>query len=182
VDEQHASLVDATIRRFRRAGWEVHPEVSFSSYGERGSIDVLALSREHAIVVVVEVKSGIWNVEETIRRHDVKARLAIRIVEERFGWRPRLMVRVLVVPDNTTVRRQVERHAPTFGSVYPGRTRDFGHWLQRPASAVGSLVFLPLMHDRSLGRRATTSSRVSAQAPRSSHRRLSEATPRRCAG
>ncbi len=42
LDEAHVRLVDEVVRRLRALGWDVAVEVSFSRYGERGSIDVLA--------------------------------------------------------------------------------------------------------------------------------------------
>jgi transcriptional regulator with XRE-family HTH domain len=41
IDESHALTVDAAARMFRAAGWETEVEVSFSIYGERGSIDIV---------------------------------------------------------------------------------------------------------------------------------------------
>jgi transcriptional regulator with XRE-family HTH domain len=42
LDEGHAQLVAEIVRRLERFGWAVQVEVSFSEYGDRGSIDVLA--------------------------------------------------------------------------------------------------------------------------------------------
>jgi hypothetical protein len=60
-----------------------------------------------ATLHVVEVKTSLVSVEETLRRHDVKARLAARIVGDRFGWWPRNVARLLVLPDESTARRRV---------------------------------------------------------------------------
>ena len=45
LDEAHARLVDEVVRRSTVLGWVVAVEVSFSRYGERGSIDVLRGTR-----------------------------------------------------------------------------------------------------------------------------------------
>jgi hypothetical protein len=43
VNRRHAALHEALARQFSRlAGWRLLAEVSFSIYGERGIIDVLA--------------------------------------------------------------------------------------------------------------------------------------------
>src|SRR2546426_9859049 len=42
LDERHARLVGAAVNRLRAAGWEMSVEATYSVYGERGSIDVLA--------------------------------------------------------------------------------------------------------------------------------------------
>ena len=44
LDEGHARLVDEVVRRLSALGWDVAVEVSFSRYGERGSIDVLGVA------------------------------------------------------------------------------------------------------------------------------------------
>ena len=57
LDERHARLVGAFTAALVRLGWEVHVEVTFSEFGERGSIDILALRRPDRIALVVEIKS-----------------------------------------------------------------------------------------------------------------------------
>src|SRR4051812_12842431 len=42
LDEGHARLVGLVAARLERRGWETHIEVSYSIFGERGSIDILA--------------------------------------------------------------------------------------------------------------------------------------------
>jgi len=121
TDRLHARLVERTAERLEQAGWSVHPEVSFSRYGERGSIDLLAVDQAAAAAVVTEVKSAIYGVEDTLRRHDVKVRLAREVVHERFGFAPALVSKLLVVPATTTARRRVAEHAVTFRRAYPDR-------------------------------------------------------------
>ena len=41
-DRDHARLVDDVVTVLRRYGWEVIVEWTFSHYGERGSIDIVA--------------------------------------------------------------------------------------------------------------------------------------------
>ena len=87
LDERHAQLVAVVAERLTLFTWEVSVEVTFSEYGERGSIDVLAV-RAPATTLVVEVKTEIASVEEMLRRLDMKARLAPKIVFDRHGWAP----------------------------------------------------------------------------------------------
>jgi transcriptional regulator with XRE-family HTH domain len=42
LDQRHAALVEIVARRLRLRGWTVVAEVSFSHFGDRGSIDLLA--------------------------------------------------------------------------------------------------------------------------------------------
>ena len=88
LDEGHAVLVGAVASRLASLGWEVRPEVSFAVYGERGSIDLVAWHAASRTLLVIEVKTELASLEETLRRHDAKARLAAGVVAERFGWRP----------------------------------------------------------------------------------------------
>ena len=83
-DERHARLVGAFAAELVRLGWKVHPEVTFSEYGERGSIDILALRPSEGIALIVEIKAELVAIDETIRRLDVRDRLAARIVAERY--------------------------------------------------------------------------------------------------
>src|SRR5829696_10081033 len=110
MDEGHATLVGRAVEMLQSLGWETRSEVSFSVYGERGSIDVLAWHAPTRTLLVVEVKSELNSVEETLRVHDAKLRLAPRIAAERFGWHAIATARVLVLPDLSTARRRVARH------------------------------------------------------------------------
>ncbi|HEY6056549.1 MAG TPA: hypothetical protein VIV06_00880, partial [Candidatus Limnocylindrales bacterium] len=142
LDERHAQLVEAAASAYQRAGWDVHPEVTYARYGERGSIDLLAVRPADRAVAVNEMKSEIASVEELARRHDEKARLAAEVCFERFGWRPAVVGRVLVVPEDRTVRRVVARHALTFAAAYPVVGRGVRLWLARPTGSIGGLWFL----------------------------------------
>ena len=110
MDEGHATLVGRAVEILQSLGWETRSEVSYSIYGERGSIDVLAWHAPTRTLLVVEVKSELISVEETLRVHDAKLRLAPRIAAERFGWQATATARLLVLPDLSTARRRVLRH------------------------------------------------------------------------
>jgi hypothetical protein len=118
--------------------WEVLPEVTYSIYGERGSIDILAWHAETRTLLVIELKSELTSIEETLRRHDAKVRLAPRIASVRFGWRPASVARLLVLPEGRTARRRVERHSALFARSYPERNRVVRTFLGRPAAFTGS--------------------------------------------
>ena len=123
-------------------GWDVHVEVSFSKWGERGSIDVLALNREARIAIVIEVKTVIGSLEETNRVLDVKVRLAPTVVRDRFDWQPGLVARLLVVPNSSSVRRVIDQHAGTMTTLYPARSREVRAWLRRPDTPLSGIWFV----------------------------------------
>src|SRR3954451_6684145 len=84
LDEGHAALLGAVAARLEAMGWEIRPEGSFSEFGERGSIGVVGWHAAVRPLLVVESKTELASVEETLRRHDMKVRLAAGLVEKRF--------------------------------------------------------------------------------------------------
>jgi transcriptional regulator with XRE-family HTH domain len=145
LDERHAGLGEAVTRLLAEDGWEALPEVTYSIFGERGSIDILAWHPASRTLLVIELKSELTSIEETFRRHDVKVRLAARIALEQFGWRPATVGRLLVLPEGRTARRHVERHSALFAKTYPERNVAVRAFLRRPAERSGSARFGGLM-------------------------------------
>jgi len=142
LDAEHAAIVERTATLLRREGWDVIPEATFSIYGERGSIDILAFHPATGALLVIEVKSAIPDVQATLGGIDRKARLATRIAAER-GWRVRSVSRWLVVPDTTTNRRRVEQHVTTFDAALPARTIALRRWAAAPVGSVAGIMFVP---------------------------------------
>ncbi len=139
--------------------------MSFSEYGERGSIDLLAWHPATRTLLVVEVKTEIAGVESTLRIHDMKCRLAPKIARARFGWDVRAIGRLLVLPDERTPRRQVERHSTLFERTYRSRTAAVRQWMLRPTGPMSGLMFV----SPTTGRRARRGSggRKRVRVPRS---------------
>ena len=143
VDARHAALVDASAVRLQRLGWGVSPEVSYSEFGERGSIDLLGARAEQRAVVVEEVKSDLTRTEETLRKLDEKVRLvASKLGYARLGWRPRVVGRILVLPDSDRARRQVRTHAAVFDAALPARGTEVRAWLRDPVGAMAGILFV----------------------------------------
>jgi transcriptional regulator with XRE-family HTH domain len=131
LDADHAAIVEQVLRALRAEGWLVAPEVSFSIYGERGSVDVLAFHPSVRVVLVVEVKSVVPDVQLTLLTLDRKERLALRIARER-GWEGVAVARLLVIREDRTARRRVAAHAATFGNAFPQRVSEIRRWLAQP--------------------------------------------------
>ncbi|HYO44219.1 MAG TPA: XRE family transcriptional regulator [Candidatus Limnocylindrales bacterium] len=142
LDRAHAELVERAARLLARLGWDVHVEVSFARYGERGSVDILGWHRAERILLIIEVKSEITGVEETLRRHDVKVRLAPHIAFERLGERPAHVARLLVLPDTSVTRRRIAEHDATFRHAYPARGRSVSRWLAAPDGPLAGILLL----------------------------------------
>jgi hypothetical protein len=142
LDGRHARIVELAIRAVRGYDWPTLSEVTFSEYGERGSVDVLGADEGRSAVFVGEAKSEWGSIEETNRRLDVKARLAPKLVFDRFGWRPRFVAKVLILPEDSTARRIARRYEATLSSTYPARAREIRAWLRRPDGPLAGLWFL----------------------------------------
>lgn len=113
LDARHAALQDRFVRILEAYAWQVRVEVSFNHYGDRGRIDILAFQPARRMVVVVEVKPDIGDVQDTLGRLDVKVRLALAIARD-LGWNPTAVVPALVLEDGTSHRRHVGDHPGLF--------------------------------------------------------------------
>jgi hypothetical protein len=142
IDERHATVVDALVGRLLTDEWQVATEVSFSEFGERGSIDVLAARNDCEAVFVGEAKSDWGSLEETLRRIAVKARLASTIAERRFGFAPRVLGVALVFPEDRTARRVAQRFAATLDAAYPARNPEVKRWIREPSGHMRGIWFL----------------------------------------
>lgn len=143
LDAGHARLVAAATRWLADPGWRTEVEVTYSVWGERGSIDILGWHEATRSLLVVEAKTELVSLEQTLRKHDEKARLAPGIARDRFGWESRGVARLLVLPDQRTQRRRVAAHAAVLERVYPARSRAVRAWCRRPAGSMSGLLFLP---------------------------------------
>ena len=141
LDEDHAAAVTQVAAILRRLGWVVVAEASFSEYGERGSVDLLAWHAASRTVLVVEVKTSITSAEELLRRHDTKTRLAPKLARARFGAAPVQVGQLLVVTGRSANLTRVRRLDALLASAYPVRGRSVGAWLRRPVGDLRGLVF-----------------------------------------
>jgi len=134
LDGEHARVVGLGISWLQRLGWKrIDTEVTFNHFGDRGSIDLFGAQPETRSVVVGEVKSAWGSLEETLRSLDVKARLAPKLAEERFGFTPVNVAVLLIFPAERTARRIAKHHASTLDAAYPARTIEIRSWLRRPS-------------------------------------------------
>jgi transcriptional regulator with XRE-family HTH domain len=141
LDRMHAALVEELTRRLSRESWVVAPEVSFSVFGERGSIDLLAFHPPTSLLLVVEVKSALPDLQAMLVTLDRKARLAPRIAQDR-GWNAAGVARLLVLPNERTARRRVGAHAAILGTAFPTRGVAVNQWLRKPNRPIAGLVFV----------------------------------------
>ena len=132
LDAGHAALGALIKRRLERWGWIVRVEASFSRYGERGRIDLLAWHAATRILLVVEIKTELVDVQSLLGSLDVKARLA-RHVAEQFGWDVRSVVPAIAFSEGRTTRRHLLR-LDTLFDRFNVRGREAVSWLRQPTS------------------------------------------------
>lgn len=123
-------------RRF--PGWNLTPEVSFSVFGERGVIDLVAWNAAHRCLLVIELKTDIADVNELIGTFDRKVRLAWRIAEER-GWRPLAVSGWVIVSPGRTNRARIAAHRALLRAAFPVDGRGIAAWLRGPVGRVSAL-------------------------------------------
>jgi transcriptional regulator with XRE-family HTH domain len=130
VDARHAALTAWVKGRLERWGWITRVEVSFNRYGDRGRIDLIAFHPRFHILLVIEVKTAMVDVQELLGTLDMKARVA-GSVGGRFGWDTATVVPGIVFADDPTTRRRLARLDALFDG-FPLRGRAATSWLRRP--------------------------------------------------
>ena len=115
ADEEHAAIVDVLADWLRRSGLQVEAEASFSEWGERGRIDLLAYDPRTRTVVIVEVKTLLLDLQELLGSLNVRERLVPAIARRR-GWAIDRRITALAVAGTASNRKIVRAHAALFES------------------------------------------------------------------
>lgn len=151
----HSRLHEAVFRMFRDVPqWTAEPEVSFSIYGERGIIDILAWHPGRRALLVIELKTDIADVNELVGTADRKRRLAIDVAIGRgwFGPReppPSVSLWLVVAPSRTN-RRRLTEHTAMLRAAFPADGRTMRRWLREPSGAVSAMSVWPDSHRRTV--------------------------------
>ncbi len=146
LGRRHSAMHDDLARLFESLpGWTAVPEVTFSIFGERGAIDILGWHAETRTLLVVELKTEIVDVQETVGTLDRKVRLAGEIAGER-GWTPATVASWLVVAEGATNRRRVAAHRAMLRAALPTDGRSVMGWLRHPRGRMAALSFLSGTH------------------------------------
>lgn len=149
VNARHSSLHEtvaaALTTRFR--GWVLAPEASFSIFGERGAIDILAWHPDRRALLVIELKTDIADVNELLGTFDRKVRLAAQVAEPR-GWHPLSVSGWVIVAPGRTNRERIARHGSMLRAAFPADGRRISGWLRAPAGRISALSIWRNIHSR----------------------------------
>ena len=161
LNHRHGAFHEIVARWFgaKLPAWILAPEVSFSIYGERGVIDILAWHPGRRALLIIELKTDIVDVNDLAGSADRRRRLARKIAAER-GWDPvSVSVWVVVAPGRTN-RRRVAAHQAMLRSAFPADGRAIGTWLRDPVGPVSALSFWPDVPGGNVGRALAPARRV----------------------
>ncbi len=143
LGRRHSALHDQVAARFAdMGGWTIAPEVTFSIYGERGAIDILAWHAATRTLLVIELKTELVDVQELLSTLDRKRRLAPQIARDR-GWHPAVVATWVILTGSRTNRRRVAVHRNVLRAALPVDGRTMGDWLRHPSGPVAALSLWP---------------------------------------
>jgi len=163
LNHRHAAFHEVVARWFGKElpAWVLAPEVSFSIYGERGVIDILAWHPGRRALLIIELKTDIVDINDLAGSADRRRRLAPRIAAER-GWDPVVVSVWVVVAPGRTNHRRVAAHQAMLRAAFPADGRAMNRWLHDPVTAISALSFWPDVPGENVGRALAPARRVTA--------------------
>jgi transcriptional regulator with XRE-family HTH domain len=165
LNARHSALHELVARSFRELpDWIAEPEVSFAIYSERGVIDILAWHPGRRMLLVIELKTDIADINELVGTVDRKRRLAVEIAIKR-GWipvggAPPTVSTWIIVADGHTNRRRVQAHKSMLRAAFPADGRSMAGWLRNPVRPIRALSFWSELRGQNLSGGLTPIRRV----------------------
>ncbi len=142
VNAAHAAMQERIAEQFDALdGWQFAAEATFSVFGERGSIDVLAWHAARRALLVVELKTEVPDPSGLLTQVDRYRRLAGAPARDR-GWNPRSVSCWVVIAETDMNRRMLARHRTLLRNAFPLDGRAMRTWLRDPGRPVQGLSFL----------------------------------------
>lgn len=152
VNSRHAAMHEVALRTFESlTGWETASEVSFSIWGERGVIDIVAWHAETRTLLIIELKTELVDPQELVGTMDKRRRLAEHIAKD-LGWQPRTVGVWVALADTSTNRRHVARHGRLLRGAFPVDGPAVRRWLRAPMGPIAALSFLSIPKDMTVSR------------------------------
>ena len=174
----HADLHEALVGLLgRRPPWAWRGEVSFSIYGERGVIDILAWHQPTRSLLIIELKTELVDPQELVATMDRRVRLGRRIAE-RFDWSPTTVSCWVVLSDTSTNRRRVGRHRGLVRTAFPAEGHAMRRWLRAPSGRIDALSFWSDVRSGPARRTISQTKRVRRRAGGSAERGHAQHRPR----
>jgi transcriptional regulator with XRE-family HTH domain len=142
VNRAHSLLHESVAEAFRRRwpAWVLAPEATFSIYGERGAVDILAWHPGRRAVLVIELKTDVVDVNELLGTLDRKRRLARNVASAR-GWPAVSVGAWLIISDSATNRRRAAAHRMMLDAALPDGRGALHRWLRDPVGDVAARSF-----------------------------------------
>ena len=139
INARHSALhEDVAVFFGRLPDWRFTPEVSFSVYGERGVIDILAFHPASGALLVIELKTAIVDVNDLVGSVDRKSRLAIGVAADR-GWPAASVSRWVIVTRDRTNQRRIEAHRSMLRAAFPQDGHAVRSWMTNPVGEISAL-------------------------------------------
>jgi transcriptional regulator with XRE-family HTH domain len=133
LNERHSRMHDLVAARLAAApGWEYATEVTFSEFGERGTIDILAWHAASRTLLVIELKTELPDPAGLVAQVDRYRRLA-RTVARARGWDPLVVAAWVLVAESDLNRDQLARHRVMLRNAFPLDGRFLRRRLRDPA-------------------------------------------------
>jgi HTH-type transcriptional regulator/antitoxin HipB len=140
LSARHSRLHELVARSLAQQSpdWVLTPEVSFSIFGERGIVDLVAWNAIHRSLLMIELKTEIVDVNELIGTFDRKVRLGWAIAKER-SWDPLAVSGWVIVAPGRVNRERIATHRSMLRAAFPMDGRAVNAWLRRPVGRVSAL-------------------------------------------
>jgi len=164
MDERHAVLEAHWAATLPRMGWQVWVEHSFSHFGERGRVDLLAWHPPTRTLAVIEIKTELADSQALLGTLDAKVRLGPVLARQLNLPAPANVVPVLIFAESMTNRRRVARIGPLL-ERFDLRGPAARAWLRWPKGGSGVMFFSGANANR---RRERTTRRVRLPSARGS--------------
>lgn len=163
VSGGHAAMAERVTAMLVAAGWDVRPEASFSHFGERGVVDLVAWHPGRRTLLLVEIKTTLVDPSGLLMVADRRRRLASVIARD-SGWSPTIVAQWVVLANGRTNHRRVAEHRSMLRAAFPADGRSIPGWMLDPAAPLDALWFLPDAPARSTGQAARGPNRVPTRA------------------
>lgn len=133
VNERHSRMHELVAARLAaEPGWAFATEVTFSEWGERGTIDILAWHGATGTLLVIELKTELPDPAGLVAQVDRYRRLALQVGRAR-GWEALTVASWVLVAESDFNRDQLARHWLMLRNAFPLDGRFLRRWLRDPS-------------------------------------------------